>query len=593
MGCPVVPKIVLAAVLLAQGARTHWALAQVGSVQRLLKLSDTTGGEVPPLRDGDQLGRAVARLGDLDGDGVVDIAAAGHGDDTGGRDQGSVYMLFLDPTGRVRARQKISELTGGFQGVLDPGDQFGRAIAGIGDLDGDGVTELAVGANYDDDGGYNRGAVWILYLERGGRVRQTSKISSLQGGFVGPLANGCEFGRAVAAVGDLDGDGLAELAVGAPTDNTGGTRRGAVWILFLRSDGSVRAQVKIASGRGGFQGRLHNTDWFGFSLASLGDFDRDGISDLCVGAALDDDGAVNAGAVWLLYMNADGTVKGHSKISMLSGGFTGALESPDQFGTSVMPLPDLDDDGVIELAVGATKDGDGGLERGAVYVLFLDSSGSVRAHQKISSTEGNFTFPLSNGDWLGSSLCALSEGDLDTDIDLIIGARFDDDGGANRGALYLAGLAAGELPLLTDLRPAALPEVGSLAAGETLQVLTAGPEPREDLAFLPGESGPGRCVLELAGAPAGARIGLLVGRERLGSALAGALPSGLLIAPAGLLPGLQGEVLPGGGAGSVRIALDLPAGLAEQTLLVQAVWSLPGATQPSCSDALEFFPGSP
>ena len=63
----------------------------------------------------------------------------------------------------VIAYQKINELNGGFTGDLDNDDSFGISVDNIGDLDGNGVNDIAVGAYADDDGGFNRGAVWILF----------------------------------------------------------------------------------------------------------------------------------------------------------------------------------------------------------------------------------------------------------------------------------------------------------------------------------------------------------------------------------------------------------------------------------------------
>ncbi|MGH7412318.1 MAG: integrin alpha, partial [Candidatus Methylomirabilis sp.] len=98
---------------------------------------------------------------------------------------------------------------------------------------------------------------------------------------------------------DLDGDGRKELAVGAGgADDPGG----AVWILFLNTDGTVKDQRKISATRGGFKGHLDQYDFFGRSVVSLGDLDGNGIGDLAVGAIRDDDGGTDRGAVWVLFM---------------------------------------------------------------------------------------------------------------------------------------------------------------------------------------------------------------------------------------------------------------------------------------------------
>jgi len=407
--------------------------AQDGTVLSHQKISDTQGGFTGTLDNSDLLGDAVAALGDLDGDGFGDLAVGADGDDDGGSARGAVWVLFLDADGTVSAEQKISDTQGGFTGALGDDDYFGGAVASLGDLDGDGVGDLAVGASQDDDGGSNRGAVWILFLNTDGTVKAHQKISDTEGGFTGTLIDQDRFGSSLASLSDLDGDGVADLAVGEIFDDF---IRGAVWVLFLNADGTVKAHQKISSSEGGFSGTLDASDGFGSGLSSLEDLDGNGVRDLAVGAYGDDDGGTDRGAVWILFLNANGTVNSHQKISDTVGGFTGTLLDSDKLGIAVSSLGDLDGDGVQDLAAGASWDDDGGGNRGALWVLFLNADGTVKGHQKISDTQGGFTGTLDNNDRFGTSIAWLGDQDGDGLGDAAVGARLDGDGGSARGAVW-------------------------------------------------------------------------------------------------------------------------------------------------------------
>jgi len=413
--------------------------AQPGTVLSEQKISDTAGGFGGLLGNFDLFGSSVVSLGDLNGDGVGDLAVGVVGDDDGGFGRGALWVLFLDPNGRVISEQKISDTTSGFGGVLDNFDQFGLSVASLGDLDGDGIGDLAVGAPGDGDGGQSRGAVWVLFLDPNGRVTSEQKISDTAGGFGGVLDNADTFGISVASLGDLDGDGVGDLAVGAMGDDDGGGfGRGAVWVLFLDPNGRVISEQKISDTAGGFGGVLDNADWFGFSVASLGDLDGDGVGDLAVGARQDDDGGFSRGALWILFLDPNGRVTSEQKISDTAGGFGGVLDDLDLFGSSVTSLGDLDGDGVGDLAVGAPGNDNDGSFDGAVWVLFLDPNGRVISEQKISDTAGGFGGVLDiDDDHFGVSVASLGDLDGDGVGDLAVGANQDDDGGGLRGAVWL------------------------------------------------------------------------------------------------------------------------------------------------------------
>lgn len=341
-----------------------------GGVLSSQRITEGEGGFAGTLVDWDQLGYTTDAIGDLDGDGVVDLLVSAHGDDTAATDAGAVYVLFLNADGTVRAQQKITTGVGGFDAPLDANDGFGIGASVIGDVDGDGVTDLAVGAYQDDELGFVAGAVYILFLRDDGTVRDHTRISyAPTGQVVGDTSSHKNFGRELAAIGDLDGDGIPDLAAGIPFESDQGTQRGAVWILFLNADGTVRDRQRINDAVGGFGGTLQDNDFFGFAVDRMGDIDGDGVTDLAVGATYADTGGYGRGETWILFLNNDGTVKGEQRIAHGRGGFIGPLEDNDLFGEG-MAAGDFDGDGAVELAVGAIGGGNG-FFMGEIWTLDL------------------------------------------------------------------------------------------------------------------------------------------------------------------------------------------------------------------------------
>lgn len=277
-----------------------WAVAQapgaqVGDVQ---KISATQGGFVGPLQRGNGFGDAIAYLGDLDGDGVGDVAVGASGRLT--NDVHCLWVLFLHPDGTVKGEQRIAEGEGGFVGPLLMSTGFARALATMGDLDHDGTLELAVGEQLGG-GGFVEGAVWILSLRPDGSVARERRIDSTQ---IPSLAFVDGFGTALVAPGDLDGDGNPDLLVGSPLRDLGGENRGVFYVLLLDSDLNVRGLR--AYGNPDVGGQLVDWDRFGSALAVLDDLDGDGRAEIAVGApgphfTQPDYGP---GAVWILFLGS-------------------------------------------------------------------------------------------------------------------------------------------------------------------------------------------------------------------------------------------------------------------------------------------------
>lgn len=269
-----------------------------------------------------------------------------------------------------------------------------------------------------------------------GTVLSQSKISALEGGLTGPLGAGDEFGCAVVRLGDLDGDGGSELAVGALASEGGG----AVWILFQDSEGVIRSERKIDHLSNGLAAELEDGDNFGVALAAPGDMDGDCIPDLVVGASADDDGFTFGGAIYILFLNADGTPREHRKISDATPAFANQLGHTARFGASLAAIGDLDGDGIQELAVGAPGLYSPSFATGGLWILFLDSDASLRSYQRITNGSGGLSFNISSQEQFGYAVTALDDRDTSGRTQLLVGAP--DDGFYRKGSVVLLSLEA-------------------------------------------------------------------------------------------------------------------------------------------------------
>lgn len=314
---------------------------------------------------------------------------------------------------------KIEEGSGGFFATLDAGDRFSRDHDQAGDVNGDGIIDLVVGARSDDDGETDAGAVYILFMNTDGTVQSNQKISALEGGFTDTLLAGNFFGYGVAGIGDYDGDNIPDIAVSAPASANSG-----LYIIHLNSDGTVKDFVK-------------NENVIAFGLSAVGDLNHDGRIDLVACNPGSDVGGNNAGAISIVFFNSNSHLMPGQTVLIdpQSGGLGTGLAAGDEFGgREAAMLGDIDGDGTLELAVGAFKS-DGG--KGAIWILSLDSTTlNVASKHKITEGMNGFTDTLTTGSNpngsaganFGHALCAVGDLNGDGVPDLMTGANQQNEG---------------------------------------------------------------------------------------------------------------------------------------------------------------------
>ena len=372
----------------------------------------------------DDYGAALAGPGDLDGDGYHDLVVGAPG-----QADAHFYVVYGSASGLDPATEERIQPT---DAVED--DQIGRSVAGAGDVDGDGYPEVAVGAPEDDDVATGAGAVFV-YSGGAGGLDPATELKLLASD--GAADDG--FGAALAGGGDVDGDGFTDLAVGAD----GAGSKGAVYLFY----GSVSGLDSSSAQRVESTTVASSSD-YGTAIALGGDLDGDGYDDLVAGALNDDSAATNSGSAFVYYGTATG-VDTAAEVRLAPSG----LSRNDRFGTSVSTSGDLDGDGYDDLVVGAPQDGTIATGAGAAYVFFGSSSGlSATPTTTLRPADGEFL------GYFGTDVAIVGDLDQDGFADLMVGAAGVDGDASNSGAVYLyAGSGSGPASTPVDRLE---PEVG-------------------------------------------------------------------------------------------------------------------------------------
>ncbi len=379
----------------------------------LRPLARATQGDPAWMAESDQVealfGTSVASAGDVNGDGYGDVIIGAPGYPNLPTNKGRAFVYLGAGAGLATTAAWIAE--------DDQWSSFGFSVASAGDVNGDGFADVIIGAhNYLSASGEGR-----AYVYQG----SSSGLSATAAWTADGDHSGAWFGASVASAGDVNGDGFSDVIVGADGHSASMSYGGRAFVFLGSASGlATSSSWEFASDQ--------DFARLGQSVASAGDVNGDGYADVIVGAPYYQSVQANEGRAYLFYGSASGLVS-------TAGWIAEGQQNGAHFGTSVAPAGDVNGDGYADVIVGAPRFGlDTGQHFEGRAFVYLGSSSGLSS-SAAWTVDGN-----QNAAGLGCSVASAGDVNGDAYGDVIVGVLTYGDGQLQEGrALVYLGSPAG------------------------------------------------------------------------------------------------------------------------------------------------------
>ena len=381
------------------------------------------------------LGWSVASAGDVNGDGYSDVILGAYFYSNGQSSEGGALIYHGSASGIITTAAVTLESN-------QANAFFGASVASAGDVNGDGYSDVVVGAPEYDNGQTNEGAVFIYH----GSATGVNPVAATM--IESNIAN-IKLGLAVCCAGDINGDGYSDIVLGTPLYSNGEANEGIFFVYIGSATGiSTTAIATVESNQVGA--------YLGYSVASAGDVNGDGYSDIIVGAQFYDNGQADEGAAFVYHGSANG-------INSIAATSIESNQTSAEMGFATATAGDINGDGYSDIIVGAYRYDNGQHDEGAVFIYYGSSTG-------INSTPAAMMESDQADALMGYSVASAGDVNADGYSDIVVGVYDYDDGEVDEGAAFIYhGSAIG---IITT--PAAILECNQAYALMGVSVASAG-----------------------------------------------------------------------------------------------------------------------